>query len=115
LAERGDTILLVPQVVFEFWVVATRPPDVNGFGWNPEATHATLEQLRQRLPVLEERPDVFERWLDLVVHRGVRGKGAHDARLAVTMKSLGIDRILTFNVADFKSLGAPAIHPVDCQ
>jgi predicted nucleic acid-binding protein len=31
----GDnhTVWLAPQTIVEFWVVATRPADVNGLGW----------------------------------------------------------------------------------
>jgi hypothetical protein len=29
---RGDEIFLVPQVLVEFWSVATRPDEVNGHG-----------------------------------------------------------------------------------
>ena len=31
-------IILVPQTLTEFWVVATRPLGVNGFGWSSEKT-----------------------------------------------------------------------------
>ena len=33
LLGRGDELLLAPQVLAEFWSVATRPTSVNGFGW----------------------------------------------------------------------------------
>jgi hypothetical protein len=33
LLSQGDELLLAPQVLMEFWSVATRPAAVNGFGW----------------------------------------------------------------------------------
>jgi predicted nucleic acid-binding protein len=33
LLARHDELLLAPQVLMEFWSVATRPIDVNGIGW----------------------------------------------------------------------------------
>ena len=43
-ALRGDDGVLAPQVLIEFWVVATRPPDVNGFGWSPAVAAAGEEE-----------------------------------------------------------------------
>ena len=36
LIARGDECVITLQVLIEFWVVATRPIDVNGLGWNVE-------------------------------------------------------------------------------
>ena len=33
LKENDQELFLAPQVLMEFWSVATRPLDVNGFGW----------------------------------------------------------------------------------
>jgi hypothetical protein len=42
----------------------------------------------------------------------VRGKRAHDARLAAVMLSQEVTHILTLNTADFDDLpGITAIHP----
>ncbi len=32
LESDGETIFIIPQILVEFWVVATRPIDVNGLG-----------------------------------------------------------------------------------
>src|SRR5262249_46175376 len=34
---RGDSPCLVPQVLYEFWVVATRPAAANGLGMTPSS------------------------------------------------------------------------------
>src|SRR5438270_13147031 len=40
LGRRGDTLYLVPQVLQELWVVATRPVAANGLGLTPaQADH----------------------------------------------------------------------------
>jgi predicted nucleic acid-binding protein len=31
---KGDNIFITPQILIEFWAVATRPIDVNGLGWS---------------------------------------------------------------------------------
>jgi PIN domain. len=108
----GHALVLAPQVLTELWVVATRPIDVNGFGWTPSKTADAIARLRGQFPLLEEGPDIFERWFALVVGVGVRGKRAHDARLAALLLSNGLTQILTLNTADFEGLpGITAVHP----
>lgn len=112
LSARGATLLIAPQVLIEFWVVATRPVQVNGFGWDPPTVAAAVEHLRERFGVLAEGPGLFDRWLSLVTVSGVRGKSAHDARLAALALEHGVPAILTLNVADFSRFtGVTAVHP----
>lgn len=111
LLDAGDEIHLAPQVLIEFWVVATRPPEVNGFGWEPSVVAKAIEGLMLQFPLLEEGAAVFTTWLRLV-SPGIRGKRAHDARLASVALANGVSRILTLNVADFSGIpGLVAVHP----
>jgi predicted nucleic acid-binding protein len=108
----GHALVLAPQALTELWVVATRPVEVNGFGWTPSKTADAITRLRGQFPLLEEGPDTFERWFTMVIGVGVRGKRAHDARLAALLLSNGLSQILTLNTADFDSLpGITAVHP----
>jgi predicted nucleic acid-binding protein len=66
LLMQSDECLLVTQVIIEFWVVATRPTQVNGLGWTVEQTRSTIDQLLDRFPFLEESPQIFPNWLNLV-------------------------------------------------
>jgi predicted nucleic acid-binding protein len=112
LAARGDDLCLVPQVVVEFWSVATRPADVNGYGWEPAQAEAEVREALDRFPLLDDIPAIFDHWLRLVIAHGVRGKKVHDARLVAAMQTHGIANILTFNVADFGRYdGITAVHP----
>jgi predicted nucleic acid-binding protein len=93
-------------------MVATRPVEVNGFGWSPGATVAVIARLRSQFPLLEEGPATFERWLALVEAAEIRGKRAHDARLAAIILSHGMSQILTLNPSDFHGLqGVVAVVP----
>jgi predicted nucleic acid-binding protein len=86
--------------------------EVNGFGWSPQIASKVIAQLRGQFPLLEESPAVFERWLQLVETAEIRGKRAHDARIAAAMLSHGISQILTLNAADFQGLpGIVAVLP----
>lgn len=114
LDAHGVGLVLAPQVLIEFWVVATRPVDVNGFGWTTEIVGAAIARLRERFDLLAESPELFQRWIELVVQRDLRGKRAHDARLAAIALVHGVERILTFNVSDFSGIGGvTALRPED--
>lgn len=110
----GHELHLAPQVIMESWVVLTRPIDVNGFGWPASTAHETLAGAMARFTLLPETPDVFTMWWGWVhlVGAGVRGKRAHDLRLASLMRIHGLHYVLTFNVDDFAGLdGITPIPP----
>ncbi|MUG95265.1 PIN domain-containing protein [Scytonema sp. UIC 10036] len=101
LLERGDECFLTAQVIVEFWVVATRPTEVNGLGWTVEQTRNTVDRLCARFPMLEESSQIFSHWLDLVTTSLVMGKQTHDARIVAVMLVCEITHLLTFNPKDF--------------
>ncbi len=101
LLARGDECFLAPQVIVEFWVVATRPIDVNGLGWNVEQTRNIIDELCNYFPLLEESSQIFPNWLDLVTANKVMGKRTHDARIVAAMLAYRITHILTLNPKDF--------------
>jgi hypothetical protein len=51
--------------------------------------------------IVEDRPDIFQYWLQPVSSYGVQGKQVHDLRLVAAMKAHGIDRLLTSNKPHF--------------
>ena len=112
LIAAGNTLVLAPQVLIELWVVATRPVEVNGFGWPPSKAADVVTRLCKQFPLLDEGHPTFARWLALVASAEVRGKRAHDARLAAVMLSQEVTHILTLNTADFDGLpGITVVHP----
>lgn len=112
LLARGEECFLTPQVIVEFWVVATRPIDVNGLRWNVEQTSNTIDQLCDRIPLIKESSDIFPNWLDLVTSNKVMGKRTHDARIVGAMLTHEITHILTLNSKDFSFASSITIvHP----
>jgi predicted nucleic acid-binding protein len=97
----GSRLTVAAQVLFEFWSVATRPVSANGLGWTVAQTHLAIDGFRTRFFVLEEKPEVVDLWLDLVVSNSLKGKRIHDAHLLATMQANGVTHVLTFNTADF--------------
>jgi predicted nucleic acid-binding protein len=92
---------LVAQVLIEFWVVSTRPVEVNGLGWTAPYSEESIAQLLNRFPLLEDRPEIFTLWQQLVATNNIVGKRAHDVRITAAMLTHGITHLLTFNTQDF--------------
>jgi predicted nucleic acid-binding protein len=112
LLTQEDECFLTAQVLVELWVVATRPIEVNGLGWAVEQTRNTVDQLLDRFPLLEEIPQIFPNWLDLVTINRVMGKRTHDVRIGAVMLAYGVTHLLTFNPRDFAGIsGITIVRP----
>jgi len=59
LLSQGEDVVLVPQNLFEFWVVATRPRERNGLGMTAREAKIELVRLESRLPLLRDRPHLY--------------------------------------------------------
>jgi predicted nucleic acid-binding protein len=111
LRKQDNLVYLTPQVVIEFWAVATRPRTANGFGWTIERAAVEVKGLLNLFSLLPDNTDIFAEWLELVTTYQVSGKQVHDARLAATAKAHDVENLLTLNVADFKRFDLKAVHP----
>jgi predicted nucleic acid-binding protein len=89
------------QSLFEFWVVATRPLEVNGLGMGAHQARGEVLGILNAFSLLPDPADLLERWLDLCVRHSVCGRPAHDARLVAVMLAHGITHLLTLNPGDF--------------
>jgi hypothetical protein len=98
---QNETLCIVPQIVYEFWVAATRPLPQNGLGFDVPAAIAELEQLVALYQFYADNDAIYGQWRHLVEQLHVRGKVAHDARLVAAMMVHAIGGVLTFNSADF--------------
>jgi predicted nucleic acid-binding protein len=101
LAERGQSLHIVPQNLFELWVVATRLPEQNGLGMPPAAVALELARLKSMFILLPDIPAIYPLWESLVIQHRVIGKPAHDARLVAAMQAHGLTAILTFDQSGF--------------
>jgi predicted nucleic acid-binding protein len=119
LIASGAALHTVPQTMYEFWVVATRPAAVNGLGWTPAQADAEISRLQNTFTLLPETPDVYLQWRRLCAAYGVSGLPAHDARLVAAMKAHGLAHLLTFNTRHFRRFEAgeniAAIDPTTIQ
>jgi predicted nucleic acid-binding protein len=110
--DRGDVLFICSQVMIEYWVVVTRPADVNGLGFEPAQAEADVRDFENWFEWLSEPADIAIRWRALVNNHAVRGKRAHDARIVALMEAHGLANLLTFNAADFAGFaGVVCVSP----
>lgn len=104
LRNGGDELCVVPQIHYEFWVVATRAVAHNGLGMTTaEAKNELLKLGPPLFRFLRDERAIYDEWQSLVVEYEVNGRRAHDARLVAAMRRHGLSDLLTFNAADFRS------------
>lgn len=101
LVREGAELCLAPQVLFEYWVAATRPVQLTGLGLTPAEARRSVELFRDAFVLLPEPTELIECWLDLCSRYAVRGRQAHDARLVAFMMCHALDRLVTLNATDF--------------
>jgi predicted nucleic acid-binding protein len=102
LLSESKQLCLVPQIIYEFWAVATRPVEANGLGLPCGDADAKVTELLQSFAFLPDVPAIFEAWRQLVRSHDVRGKPSHDARIVAAMNVHGVRDLLTFNAGDFQ-------------
>lgn len=101
LRQQGNVLQPLPQSLYEFWVVATRPVANNGLGLSVAEATAELARIDSFFPVLDDPPTLFAEWRSVVATFACVGKVAHDARYVAAMRAHGLTHLLTFNGADF--------------
>ena len=101
---------VLPQNIYEFWSVATRPTEQNGLGMSTEAARAEVDSILQHFYLLRDERAIFGQWLDLVTLHDVKGKPAHDARLVAGMLRHGLSEMVTFNDKDFARYAQVTTH-----
>ena len=109
----GEALYVTPQNIAEFWAAATRPVGAaNGLGLTTAAVAAEIGTIERLFQLAADDPAIYPIWKGLVVTHRVLGAQVFDARLVAAMLVHGIDRILTFNVADFSRYGVAVLHPI---
>ncbi|MBS1807167.1 MAG: type II toxin-antitoxin system VapC family toxin [Acidobacteria bacterium] len=102
LLRRGETIHVIPQILYEFWSVATREIQYNGLGLSIPDAHAELARLKTIFIFLPDSSAIYPEWERLVMQYAVKGRDSHDTRIVAAMNVHQLTHLLTFNKDDFK-------------
>jgi predicted nucleic acid-binding protein len=105
LLQRRERLIVVPQNLYEFWAVATRPAGPppagrNGLGMTAVQAGHWLRFFRRRFTLLPDREELSTLWQELV-----------ERHVVAAMQSYGITRLLTFNASDFCGLAVVILDP----
>jgi predicted nucleic acid-binding protein len=116
LRTRGEELVIVPQNLFEFWAVATRPAGSapggqNGLGMSLGRANLWCKFFLRRFILLPDRAEIVPTFLELVNQKQVGGHKSHDVRLVAAMKVHGVRRIITFNAKDFAGMDVEIVDP----
>ena len=115
LFREQHEVFITAQNIIEFWAVATRPRENNGFGWSCEHTRVEVQGLREKFPLVKRNVrllgEAVRQGHQIVTaepaaamalkHEYVNVLGDDDARLVAVLKTHGVDHLLTFNSGDF--------------
>ena len=102
LKNQQANFYILPQVLIEFWCVATRPKDKNGLGYSITETENEVQKAKKMFQLLPDKPGYFAEWQWLVKNYEVKGVNVHDARLVAAMRVHNLTHIITFNGKDFR-------------
>ena len=106
--DTGATLFVTSQILCEFYSIVTNPRRVPKPRSATEAV-AALVSLLAFLHVMPVPAHAAERLLDLLRRRPVTGGDVFDLQIVATMQANAIQRIYTFNSADFESFSELSI------
>lgn len=102
---RPERLVVSVQNVAEFWNVATRPADRNGYGLSSERVARQLALIERVCDLVVESAKSYRIWKELLSKHAIAGVAVHDARLVSVMMAQGISTIYTLNSRDFRRYG----------
>jgi predicted nucleic acid-binding protein len=95
------TLYVTSQILCEFYSIVTNSRRVA----KPRSAVDVIAAIGSLLSFLQVLPipaRAVEGWLDLLRRRPVTGGEVFDLQLTATMLANGVNRIYTYNIADFK-------------
>jgi predicted nucleic acid-binding protein len=111
LLDADEALCFTPQNIAEFWNVMTRPVTSNGLGFSTSQTSAEVAKIEAIFTLLSDTPAIYVEWKRLVSKHNVQGVQVHDSWLVASMNVHGVERLLTFNSADFARFGISLLYP----
>jgi predicted nucleic acid-binding protein len=114
LREQGAKIYISPQVLTEYWALATRPALGNGLGLTVAQALSRVRLLQRGFSLLPDTPMIYPLWQSLVEKYLVIGRQVYDARLVAVMQAYNLTHVLTYNGNHFQRYsGITVIDPAN--
>lgn len=115
LHSRNEEFAIVPQNLYEFWTVATRPrAAAEGLGLSSaQAADQVGRFVTMFVLQFSDEQQLYDEWLRLAANHDCAGKAAHDARIVAAMNLHGAMQLLTFNPKDFQRYPITVLDPAE--
>jgi predicted nucleic acid-binding protein len=113
LLRHNHELFLVPQVIYEFWSVATRQVDSNGLGMASTEAMSALDRFGAIFELLfGEESQIHTEWRRLIHTHSVTGRHVHDTRLVAAMNVHRLDGLVSAD-AGFAKYGINLLNPLE--
>ena len=111
--KQGTDLYISVQVLREYLAVTTRPALAQITHPDYPAILGNMASFRSEFHVLEDTRLVAEKLGELVHRFAVKGRQVHDANIAATMLTNGLQHLLTHNGGDFTRYSPLiTVHPL---
>ena len=101
--QQFTALYVTSQILCEFYSIVTNGRRVRNACSSAEAVRIVSDLLSlPGLRILPAPAEIVEGWMRLLARNPVTGADIFDLQIAATMLANGIQRIYTFNVADFE-------------
>jgi predicted nucleic acid-binding protein len=114
LQDKGLHLCVTTQILREYLVVLTRGI-VFEESFSVDQVLTQIETLLPNLTVLDEPLAAADLLRTLVRQYQIRGKQIHDANIIAVMLTHGVQRLATYNQADFQRFDEIALEAVPVQ
>jgi predicted nucleic acid-binding protein len=101
LLDQGRSLHVTTQILREYLVVLTRG-EVFEKSFTVDQVLAQIDAMLPNLTVLDESVEAAELLRELVRRHQIQGKSIHDANIVAVMLTHGVQRLVTYNLADFR-------------
>lgn len=110
ILKRGDSLVIIPQIIREYLVVLTRGK-IFTETFTVDQALLEVEAILKTVVVLDETVQVADQLRVLVRKHNVQGKSVHDANLVAAMLTYGVQRLATYSTADFRRFTEISMEP----
>jgi predicted nucleic acid-binding protein len=112
--QRRERLAIFPQVITEFYAIATRLVQSNGLGLSPDEAISRIAWIKSQYDLLDETAEIFIHWERLVAKYKPRNRQVFDLRHVAAMLAHNIPQVLTFNDQDFiQYIEIQVLNPFD--
>jgi predicted nucleic acid-binding protein len=111
LFNKGIELCITPQIVREYLVILTRG-NIFEQNFTLEESLNELGVILSGLTILSENETTVSYLQNLIQRYHIKGKVIHDANIVAVMLTYKINRLITYNIVDFRRFNEIVLEPI---